>query len=145
VAPSQGFGYSSTTLPSEPEPSEQEPEPSELEPEPSHRSRRYSDRSRNRIALRLHHNDLAPYGSCSAKRRSWSYRIRSHSYSTYSKYSRRVRTTEPPDVARLNTEIPCITHLDVYSNIYGAKLTRLLNRQLNRQLARLYVKLTVYS
>jgi hypothetical protein len=37
---------------------------------------------------------------------------------TYSKYSRRVRTKAPPDVARLNTEIPFIQHLDIYSNIY---------------------------
>jgi hypothetical protein len=38
---------------------------------------------------------------------------------TYSKYSRRVRTTAPPNVARLNTEIPCITNLYIYSNIYA--------------------------
>jgi hypothetical protein len=37
---------------------------------------------------------------------------------TYSKYSRRVRITAPPDVAWLNTEILCITHLYIYSNIY---------------------------
>jgi hypothetical protein len=50
-------------------------------------------------------------------RKSSKYRY--FSRKTYSKYSRRVRTTAPPDVARLNTEIPCITHLDIYSNIYG--------------------------
>jgi hypothetical protein len=41
---------------------------------------------------------------------------------TCSKYSRRVRTTAPPVVARLNTEIPCITNLSIYSNIYGFTL-----------------------
>jgi hypothetical protein len=37
---------------------------------------------------------------------------------TCSKYSRGVRTTAPPDVAWLNTEIPCITNLYIFQYLW---------------------------